>query len=155
MGTCKLTNSVLLCAVPAQDVMAVRQTGWAMLCAHGVQVRGTHDYCLSPTPLSAQATSTAQQGALHAVKATVGMRPNLTLSFVQRTWNACFSCSLTPVCQPSSCPQEAQDMALVSHLATLKASVPFVHFFDGFRWVLVGFRGLGQHADRQCQCVSS
>lgn len=48
-----------------QDVMAVRQTGWAMLCAHGVQ--------------------------------------------------------------------EAQDMALVSHLATLKASVPFVHFFDGFR----------------------
>lgn len=29
--------------------------------------------------------------------------------------------------------QEAQDMALVSHIATLKASVPFVHFFDGFR----------------------
>jgi hypothetical protein len=49
----------------AQDVMAVRQTGWAMLCAHSVQ--------------------------------------------------------------------EAQDMALVSQLATLKASVPFVHFFDGFR----------------------
>jgi pyruvate-ferredoxin/flavodoxin oxidoreductase len=48
-----------------QDVMAVRQAGWAMLCSHSVQ--------------------------------------------------------------------EAQDMALVSHLATLKASVPFVHFFDGFR----------------------
>jgi hypothetical protein len=46
-------------------------------------------------------------------------------------------------------------MALVSHLATLKASVPFVHFFDGFRWVLVGVKGLGQHADRQCPCVSS
>ncbi|KAF6254486.1 pyruvate-ferredoxin oxidoreductase [Scenedesmus sp. NREL 46B-D3] len=29
--------------------------------------------------------------------------------------------------------QEAQDLALVAHLATLKASVPFVHFFDGFR----------------------
>ena len=29
--------------------------------------------------------------------------------------------------------QEAHDMALVSHLATLKSSVPFVHFFDGFR----------------------
>ena len=29
--------------------------------------------------------------------------------------------------------QEAMDMALVSHLATLKANVPFVHFFDGFR----------------------
>ncbi len=29
--------------------------------------------------------------------------------------------------------QEAEDLALVSHLATLKASVPFLHFFDGFR----------------------
>ena len=25
------------------------------------------------------------------------------------------------------------DLALVSHLATLKSRVPFVHFFDGFR----------------------
>lgn len=47
------------------DVMSVRQTGWAMLCASGVQ--------------------------------------------------------------------EAMDMALVAHLSTLKSSVPFVHFFDGFR----------------------
>jgi pyruvate-ferredoxin/flavodoxin oxidoreductase len=29
--------------------------------------------------------------------------------------------------------QEVMDLALVSHLATLKASVPFLHFFDGFR----------------------
>lgn len=29
--------------------------------------------------------------------------------------------------------QEAQDMALISHLTTFKARVPFVHFFDGFR----------------------
>jgi len=48
-----------------QDVMAVRQTGWAMLCSHSVQ--------------------------------------------------------------------EAHDMALIAHLATLRASIPFVHFFDGFR----------------------
>ncbi len=47
------------------DVMAVRQTGWAMLAASGVQ--------------------------------------------------------------------EAMDMALISHLSTLQSSVPFVHFFDGFR----------------------
>lgn len=33
----------------------------------------------------------------------------------------------------SSSVQEAQDMALVSHIASLKASLPFVHFFDGFR----------------------
>ncbi|MDR2635030.1 MAG: pyruvate:ferredoxin (flavodoxin) oxidoreductase, partial [Clostridiales bacterium] len=29
--------------------------------------------------------------------------------------------------------QESMDMALVAHLATLKSSVPFIHFFDGFR----------------------
>lgn len=29
--------------------------------------------------------------------------------------------------------QEVMDLALVSHLATLKTRVPFVHFFDGFR----------------------
>ncbi len=33
----------------------------------------------------------------------------------------------------SNSVQEAQDMALVAHLATLKSSVPFLHFFDGFR----------------------
>ena len=29
--------------------------------------------------------------------------------------------------------QEAMDLAAVSHLATLKTRIPFVHFFDGFR----------------------
>jgi len=29
--------------------------------------------------------------------------------------------------------QEIMDLALVSHLATLRASIPFLHFFDGFR----------------------
>ncbi len=29
--------------------------------------------------------------------------------------------------------QEAHDMALISHAATLESRVPFVHFFDGFR----------------------
>lgn len=33
----------------------------------------------------------------------------------------------------SSSVQEAQDMALISHVASLKSSLPFVHFFDGFR----------------------
>ncbi|NLF94658.1 MAG: pyruvate:ferredoxin (flavodoxin) oxidoreductase [Oligosphaeraceae bacterium] len=33
----------------------------------------------------------------------------------------------------SSSVQEAMDMAAVAHLATLEASIPFVHFFDGFR----------------------
>ncbi|MDH5422226.1 MAG: pyruvate:ferredoxin (flavodoxin) oxidoreductase [Acidimicrobiia bacterium] len=33
----------------------------------------------------------------------------------------------------SSSVQEAQDMALISHAATLSSRVPFMHFFDGFR----------------------
>lgn len=48
-----------------QDVMAARQTGWAMLCSNSVQ--------------------------------------------------------------------EAQDLALIAHAATLESRIPFVHFFDGFR----------------------
>jgi pyruvate-ferredoxin/flavodoxin oxidoreductase len=33
----------------------------------------------------------------------------------------------------SSTVQEAQDLALVAHLATLESRIPFLHFFDGFR----------------------
>jgi len=33
----------------------------------------------------------------------------------------------------SASVQEAHDMALVCHASTLKARVPFIHFFDGFR----------------------
>ncbi len=33
----------------------------------------------------------------------------------------------------ASSVQEAHDMALIAHSATLKARVPFLHFFDGFR----------------------
>jgi len=33
----------------------------------------------------------------------------------------------------SASVQEAQDLALVSHAATMHARVPFLHFFDGFR----------------------
>lgn len=33
----------------------------------------------------------------------------------------------------SSSVQEAHDMALIAHAATLKTRIPFIHFFDGFR----------------------
>lgn len=33
----------------------------------------------------------------------------------------------------SNTVQESMDMALTAHIATLKSSVPFIHFFDGFR----------------------
>ena len=33
----------------------------------------------------------------------------------------------------SNSVQEAQDLALVAHLATMEARVPFMHFYEGFR----------------------
>src|SRR5689334_7265473 len=33
----------------------------------------------------------------------------------------------------SASVQEAQDLALIAHAATLETRIPFVHFFDGFR----------------------
>ena len=33
----------------------------------------------------------------------------------------------------SSSVQEAQDLAAVAHLSAIKSSIPFLHFFDGFR----------------------
>jgi pyruvate-ferredoxin/flavodoxin oxidoreductase len=33
----------------------------------------------------------------------------------------------------SASVQEAQDLAIIAHAATLRARVPFMHFFDGFR----------------------
>ena len=45
-----------------------------------------------------------------------------------------YSCRQTGVCMlASNSVQEAMDLAGVAHLAAIKASVPFVHFFDGFR----------------------
>ena len=33
----------------------------------------------------------------------------------------------------SASVQEAQDMAVIAHVATLRSRIPFIHFFDGFR----------------------
>ena len=44
---------------------------------------------------------------------------------------ACRQCGWAMLC--SNSVQEAHDLALVSHAATLESRVPFVHFFDGFR----------------------
>jgi pyruvate-ferredoxin/flavodoxin oxidoreductase len=52
----------------------------------------------------------------------------------------------------SSSVQEVMDLALVAHLATMEASVPFLHFYDGFqdlvtrsrRSRVIDYRGYGQ-----------
>ncbi len=44
------------------------------------------------------------------------------------------ACRQTGFAMLASCSvQEAQDIALVAHLATLESRVPFLHFYDGFR----------------------
>ena len=45
-----------------------------------------------------------------------------------------YACRQTGVCMISShSVQEAMDLGGVAHLAAIKGSVPFIHFFDGFR----------------------
>ncbi|MCI9291633.1 MAG: pyruvate:ferredoxin (flavodoxin) oxidoreductase, partial [Clostridia bacterium] len=44
---------------------------------------------------------------------------------------ACRQTGFAMLC--SNSVQEVMDLALVAHLSTLKAKVPFMHFFDGFR----------------------
>ena len=45
-----------------------------------------------------------------------------------------YACRQTGACMlASSSVQEAMDLAGVAHLTAIKASVPFIHFFDGFR----------------------
>ncbi|MBP5356984.1 MAG: pyruvate:ferredoxin (flavodoxin) oxidoreductase, partial [Clostridia bacterium] len=44
---------------------------------------------------------------------------------------ACRQTGFAMLCSGSV--QEVMDLALVSHLSTLKSKVPFLHFFDGFR----------------------
>ena len=44
---------------------------------------------------------------------------------------SCRSTGFVMLCSGSG--QEAQDLALIAHAASLKSSVPFMHFFDGFR----------------------
>jgi pyruvate-ferredoxin/flavodoxin oxidoreductase len=44
---------------------------------------------------------------------------------------ACRQTGFAMIC--SNSVQEVMDLALVSHLATLRSRVPFIHFFDGFR----------------------
>ncbi|MCW9034916.1 MAG: pyruvate:ferredoxin (flavodoxin) oxidoreductase [Rhodospirillales bacterium] len=44
---------------------------------------------------------------------------------------ACRQTGFSMLC--SNSVQEAQDMALIGQVATLKTSLPFLHFFDGFR----------------------
>lgn len=100
----------------------MRQTGWSMISSNSVQVRGRE------SRLAAGGKAQQRLGGRGAVT-RCGRAPG-TASFIRATWLTNGGCC------PSACvcmSQEAQDLALVAHLATLAGSVPIVHFFDGFR----------------------
>ena len=69
-------------------------------------------------------------GVLHVASRTVGTHAMSIFG----DHSDVMACRDTGFAQLSSgSVQEAADMAAVAHLAAVKASIPFMHFFDGFR----------------------
>jgi pyruvate-ferredoxin/flavodoxin oxidoreductase len=69
-------------------------------------------------------------GVLHVAARTVATHA-LSIFGDQSDVMAVRSAGWSMLC--SSSPQEAQDLALIAHAATLSTRVPIIHFFDGFR----------------------
>ncbi len=69
-------------------------------------------------------------GVIHVAARTVG-----TSAFsIFGDHSDVMACRQTGFAQlSSSCVQECMDLAAVAHLSAIKARVPFMHFFDGFR----------------------
>jgi len=69
-------------------------------------------------------------GVIHVAARTVG-----TSAFsIFGDHSDVMACRQTGFAQlASSCVQECMDLAAVAHLSAIKARVPFMHFFDGFR----------------------
>ncbi|MGN0037584.1 MAG: pyruvate:ferredoxin (flavodoxin) oxidoreductase [Coriobacteriales bacterium] len=69
-------------------------------------------------------------GVLHVASRTVGTHA-LSIFGDHSDVMACRDTGFAQLCSGSV--QEAADLAAVAHLAAVKGSVPFMHFFDGFR----------------------
>lgn len=100
--------------------MAVRQTGWSMISSNSVQVRGRESRLAAGEEGVAGSPAFLTRCGQPAGTACSNAPLGLTVGGCCPTAHVCVS-------------QEAQDLALVAHLATLAGSVPIVHFFDGFR----------------------
>ncbi|MGN0072459.1 MAG: pyruvate:ferredoxin (flavodoxin) oxidoreductase [Coriobacteriales bacterium] len=69
-------------------------------------------------------------GVLHVASRTVGTHA-LSIFGDHSDVMACRDTGFAQLCSGSV--QEAADLAAVAHLSAVKASIPFMHFFDGFR----------------------
>ena len=122
-----------------QDVMAVRQVSVCFAAAVNVGYGGVRACEAWLVPHCEGVVAVSLQTHMH-------MNPHSSLPLHRLTPQpAPYSTALTDTLLPppplqcgwamvcADTVQECQDMALVSHLATLRSSIPFVHFFDGFR----------------------
>ena len=122
-------------AVP--DVMEMQSEGGAVAAAHGAVQAG-----------ALSTTFTASQGLLLMIPTMYKLAGELApfcMHVAARTiathalsifgdHSDVMACRQTGFAMlASGSPQEAQDLALVSHAATLRSRIPFLHFFDGFR----------------------
>ncbi len=97
---------------------------------------------------AASTTFTASQGLLLMIPNLYKIAGELTSNVVHVTARAIathalsifgdhsdvMACRMTGYAMlASNSVQEAGDLALISHIATLEARIPFMHFFDGFR----------------------
>lgn len=69
-------------------------------------------------------------GVFHVSARTVAAHA-LSIFGDQSDIYACRQTGVSMICANS--PQEAMDLGAVAHLSAIKASMPFIHFFDGFR----------------------
>ena len=69
-------------------------------------------------------------GVLHVASRTVGTHA-LSIFGDHSDVMACRDTGFAQLCSGSV--QEAADLAAIAHLAAVKGSIPFMHFFDGFR----------------------
>ena len=81
-------------------------------------------------PVLHRISGTRQPAVLHVASRTVGTHAMSIFG----DHSDVMSCRQTGFAMlASGSVQEAMDMALVAHLSAIKGSVPFLHFFDGFR----------------------
>jgi pyruvate-ferredoxin/flavodoxin oxidoreductase len=69
-------------------------------------------------------------GVLHVTARAIAAMRCRSSAIIRMSWR--FGRPVSALLASASV-QEAQDMALVAHLAAIEGSVPFLHFFDGFR----------------------
>ncbi|MCL2492784.1 MAG: pyruvate:ferredoxin (flavodoxin) oxidoreductase [Clostridiales bacterium] len=81
-------------------------------------------------PVLYRIAGTKQPGVLHVASRTVGTHA-MSIFGDHSDVMACRATGFALL--SSGCVQEVADLGMVAHLSAIKARIPFLHFFDGFR----------------------